>query len=248
MKDRIKNKIRLTINKATTDTGEVLINTKPPHSCSMLIPSMTDPTKQKAQLQNKGVYEPDLTKMFVDKIRPTDVCVDVGACWGYYTLLFSEFAKRVFAFEPHPDSFRILKKNVTWNHCKNVSLIRAGLSNMMWSGPILLYGVTQRGSDTLHPEHIVEHGLKVDKVHKVRLVTLKEHVVKVDVIKVDVEGHELQVFEGMEYLFATNPPRIIVFECFNKKVVRRILKICKLGKYEVKRFGNNYWLERKKDV
>jgi len=72
-----------------------------------------------------GKYEEYETKLILKQIERNGVVVDVGANIGYYTLLMAQKAKRVYAIEPEPVNFEILKKNVEENNLKNVVLIWA---------------------------------------------------------------------------------------------------------------------------
>jgi FkbM family methyltransferase len=79
-----------------------------------------------------GTYEPEQTQAFQKIIRPGDVVFDVGAHYGYYTLLSSALAGpkgKVFAFEPSPGNIPRLKKHLDINHCDNVQVIELALSD-----------------------------------------------------------------------------------------------------------------------
>src|SRR3989344_3364089 len=70
-----------------------------------------------------GVHEPYQTEIIMKNVKRGDVVLDVGANIGYYTLLFAKLVGPegiVFAFEPDPTNFSILKKNVETNNYTNV--------------------------------------------------------------------------------------------------------------------------------
>src|SRR5262249_42101912 len=78
------------------------------------------------------VYEPFETELVQSLVHENDTVVDVGANIGYYTLIFARLVGprgRVFAFEPDPGNFALLKKNVEANRYKNVVLVNAALSD-----------------------------------------------------------------------------------------------------------------------
>lgn len=65
-----------------------------------------------------GIYEPNTSKLFLERIYPGMVVVDVGANFGLYTLLAASKltgAGKVFAFEPNPNMFSLLQKNISTN-------------------------------------------------------------------------------------------------------------------------------------
>ena len=78
-------------------------------------------------LATSGVWEPAATAAFRSLLSPGDVCVDVGAHVGYYTLLASKLvgpAGHVFALEPAPSTFEALSSNLASNAVTNVTALR----------------------------------------------------------------------------------------------------------------------------
>src|SRR4249919_1281797 len=71
-----------------------------------------------------GVWEPNITAVVRQVVSPGDVCIDVGAHVGYYTLLMSRLVEEhghVFAFEPSPPRFLELTSNLVRNGSTNVT-------------------------------------------------------------------------------------------------------------------------------
>ncbi|SRR6266545_2940317 len=69
-------------------------------------------------LLHAGCFKPFETELVMNEVRPGDVVVDVGAHIGYFTLLLAALVgpkSRVFAFEPDPDNFALLCRNVELN-------------------------------------------------------------------------------------------------------------------------------------
>ena len=76
-------------------------------------------------------WEPEETKLVSRLLEEGDVFVDVGANLGYFTLIASDAVGktgRVFAFEPEPNNFSLLQKNVEVNKCANVCCERKAVS------------------------------------------------------------------------------------------------------------------------
>ena len=63
------------------------------------------------------------------ELEPGWTVVDIGAGIGDFTVLASRCVIRghVFAFEPHPSSYQLLKRNVELNGCSNVTLVNSGI-------------------------------------------------------------------------------------------------------------------------
>lgn len=74
-------------------------------------------------LITRGIYEPRETNLFKKIVRHGMTVIDLGANIGYYTLIASKLvgeSGKVYAFEPEPDNFNILVKNININNLKNV--------------------------------------------------------------------------------------------------------------------------------
>lgn len=152
--------------------------------------------------------------------------MDVGACIGFFTLPASRIVGRngrVYAFEPHPVSFEILRKNITENDCGNIVAENLLVDNK--NGEKILYTVGNLlyGSSVIDPRtdpdlYITPHLAKGEdssvrevKVHAVSLDSYFKDK-KIDFVKIDVEGNEEKVIRGMTGLITANPDIVIVAE------------------------------------
>lgn len=73
----------------------------------------------------RGVYEQPLSELVASTLRPGDVFWDVGAHFGWYTLLGSRAvgsAGKVYAFEPALNNLWYLRHHLAWNRCTNVEV------------------------------------------------------------------------------------------------------------------------------
>ncbi|HVM18185.1 MAG TPA: FkbM family methyltransferase [Gaiellaceae bacterium] len=162
-------------------------------------------------LLRHGVYEPTMTRLIEERVRAGDVVVDVGANIGYHTLLFARLVGpegRVVAFEPDEENFAVLAENVRANGYANVELVRAAVADR--SGTVAL----RRSSDNSGDHRIFAADEERETV-EVPCVTLDEHLgdaVRVDVVKVDVQGAEAAVLRGMRGVLARSPVRAILTE------------------------------------
>lgn len=145
----------------------------------------------------KGVYDLVVTEALWRLTDPSDIAVDAGANIGYMTSVLSLRARAVHAFEPHPDVFKTLKENsYFWN---NVKLYKCALSSQ--SGAALL---------SIPDEHSSNEGLAFVATTGLPIETMRVDQINhdIDLLKLDVEGHELEVLEGA----GTLEIRDIVFE------------------------------------
>lgn len=89
-------------------------------------------SKDSLGLSLKGVHEEFETELVKRMIKRGDVVLDIGANIGYYTLIFAKIVGedgKVFAFEPDPTNFALLKRNVEINGYKNILLVQKAVSN-----------------------------------------------------------------------------------------------------------------------
>ncbi len=148
-------------------------------------------------LVSRGSFEPSVSACLDRALRPGDVLLDVGANIGYHTLRGAVAVGpkgRVVAVEPEADNLRILRENVTTNELANVTVLPvAGGSN---PGVLGLYTSASNRGD--HRLYAVEARPRQD-VRVARLDdALGELGLEPDVIKIDVQGWELEVVRGLE--------------------------------------------------
>ena len=148
-----------------------------------------------------GIYDGETIDLIqkVVTLSQAQVMLDVGANIGNHSLAFSTFAEKVFSFEPGEKAFNLLSRNININQLNNVTVFNFGLSNH--DQQTTLY---TENSGNLGESSLYKHNL-VDKEFIENTVTLKrgdafahEHELsQLDFIKVDVEGHEREVIEGL---------------------------------------------------
>jgi len=141
------------------------------------------------------------------KLTDNDVVIDVGAHVGIFTLKATQEAKLVIAVEPEPHNYRLLKYNVTMNNISNAICLNTALAN--FNGYIDLYIDRNSLGHSVVPElrkrFVSKRKIRV-KAMKLDSLVKELGLEKVDFIKIDVEGAELNVLEGaLETLRSFNP-------------------------------------------
>jgi len=152
-----------------------------------------------------GVYEPLETELVKEEVKKGDVVLDIGANIGYYTLIFAKLVGeegKVYAFEPEPDNFALLKYNVEINGYQNVILVQKAVSNK--SGEIRLYLCEDnKGDHRIYDSH---DGRKFVEIEVIQLDDyFKNYNGRVDFIKIDIQGAEGGVIQGATLLLQKNP-------------------------------------------
>jgi FkbM family methyltransferase len=152
-----------------------------------------------------GSHEKEQTRLMRSLIRPGATVLDVGAHTGYYTLLASTLvgsAGRVRAFEPDVRNARFLRRHMALNRCRNVVVEEVAVAR---GAGAMRFGAG-RGSGTGR--------LREDGPVEVQTVGLDDycarHGLRPDVIKVDVEGAEAQVFEGARATLQRDRPALLL--------------------------------------
>ncbi len=164
------------------------------------------------RLSTRGYFEPYVAEILQKKIKEGDVVVDIGANIGYHTLLMAKLADRkgkVYAFEPHPDNFALLKKNVEANGYSNVVLEQKAVSNK--KGRANLY-LDREDKSVKHS--LLQHENTKNASVEVDSVTLDDYFKNqtVDFIKMDIEGAEHYALLGMQKLLLKNKTVKIILE------------------------------------
>ena len=189
-------------------------------------------------IKKKDENEIELLKKF---IKPGSDSIDVGVYRGVYSYEMSKYSNKVHAFEPNPIIFNYINKNLK-KIIKNISLYNYALSNkngiLDLKVPIRNSNFSkinfeeyyQMGKATIHSKN------NFDKFDRFQINTRKIDEFNFDnnisFIKIDVEGHELEVIEGAKLTIKKNKPILLVEieeKYSKKKVIESINYINSLG-------------------
>lgn len=156
-------------------------------------------------LLTTGKYEPLQTNLFLEYLHPGTTVLDVGANVGYYTVLASEKVGPkgvVFSFEPDPENFQLLKENLHLNSCKNVQAEQKAVTNQDAEIEFTIEA-TNKGESAVASENSKGKRYRIPGVRIDTFLPLQK-VKKLDVIKIDIEGAEIQALQGMKQTIATS--------------------------------------------
>lgn len=149
-----------------------------------------------------GKYEEFETELFLERLDPEMVVVDVGANIGYYTLLAAKRVKKVIAIEPDKGCFEILKKNIEENGLKNVVLVNKAASSKKEIKKLI------KDDENMGNSHFGEG--KGEKVLCERLDEILENEQKIGLIKIDTQGWEPEVVKGGEKIIKRDSPEMFL--------------------------------------
>jgi len=130
----------------------------------------------------------------------TVTVIDVGANVGDWTTSVLQKVPQAYVhcFEPHPVTFQTLQKNL--GSRPRITFVNEGLGSE--TGTLTLYSNPEYdGLSSLYDRELNHFGLSLDHQHEVKVNTLdlycdSHNLTKIDLLKMDVEGHELQVLHG----------------------------------------------------
>lgn len=157
---------------------------------------------------------------FIERfLRGGMVFLDVGAHHGLYSLLASNKVGRngrVVAFEPSTRERRKLLRHLILNGCENVIVESSALCNQIGYGSLFIVDGRETGCNSLRRPAVPED----THIELVRLETLDHYMEMAgighpDLIKLDVEGAELQVFEGATKVLQSRTRPIVMCEVFD---------------------------------
>ena len=183
-------------------------------------------------IKNNDEEEIRLVKNF---ITPGTDSIDVGVYRGVYSYEMSKYSKLVHAFEPNPILFNDIEKNLK-KIIKNIKFYNNALSDE--DGLVSLkVPIRNRNYDKNNYEEYFQMGKatihnrnKIDEFESFDIKTKKLDYFnfnnKISFIKIDVEGHEVEVIKGSEITIKKNKPILLVEieEQYTQKKVSETLK------------------------
>lgn len=152
-----------------------------------------------------GKFDRSIVQVLLDCAKPGDVLLDVGANIGYVTACFLHRipASTAICVEPQPGIVDLLRENLA-RFPGRATVHQAALSDQ--SGELRFeINTANRGASKLSPDGALS-------VPAIKASELLASVTRIDLVKIDVEGHEQSVFTAMEGDLARLKPRCILFE------------------------------------
>jgi FkbM family methyltransferase len=161
-------------------------------------------------------YEPGAARFLASRVRPGDVCLDVGANVGAYVLQLAHWSRpggRIIAFEPSPAAAAILTHHVRLNGlAERVEIVRAAVGAEPGTATMHVAGADGRGR--LGVEHPELAGRT--ETLQVPVTTIDQycgaHGIMPAWILIDIEGFEIAALRGAGRTLAAEPPPGVVVE------------------------------------
>ena len=166
-----------------------------------------------------GAFECAETAFVMHFLRQGMTVLDVGAHHGFYTLLASlrvGSTGQIIAFEPSPRERKRLIRHIKMNNCKNVRIEPFALGASHGRATLFLVEGAEDYCNSLRPPVTEAQTISL----AVEVTSLDEYLAiaaisKVDFIKLDVEGSELDALKGAVRLLATAPRPVLMVEVYD---------------------------------
>lgn len=176
-------------------------------------------------LVHKGVFdseEPEFRRLS-EWLGPGDTALDIGANFGSYTLRMSELVGdtgHVFSFEPVPQTFAMLTRALTTRGCINVCALNLACSNVNGYVTMSIPDDPLTGED-LYRASISKTGPALLRICGSRIDDLPLPLEELKVVKIDAEGHDAQVIDGMWTTISKLMP-VLIIEHPSSELSRRL--------------------------
>jgi FkbM family methyltransferase len=164
-----------------------------------------------------GLYEPPVTRVFQRHVPGGGTVVDAGANWGYFSLIAAALCGpqgRVVALEPDARQFEALSRNVALNGFAHVTAVRAAAAASAGSLTLIGYedAAANRGVSRVTAPRDDESAAGRFQVPAVTIDATTSRYAAVDLVKIDVEGAEDLVLQGMQDGLAARRYRAVLLE------------------------------------
>ena len=174
-------------------------------------------TSVASSIITNNTYEPELLKEIRSTLKNGSAFIDGGANIGFFSLIASKIVEPtgvVFAFEPTPLTSMYLKKNIKINRAKNIIVSENGLSSTQKKLSFFLSD-NPEGNSIINDE--TKKSYNGNKIIKISTISIDKYceinrIKKIDLIKLDIEGQELEAIKGAKKTLMINKNIKVIFE------------------------------------
>ncbi len=162
------------------------------------------------------ITEANYQKFMLEKALNCNIIFDIGANIGYYTVQFSKATTgNIHAFEPMDYQHSVLLRNLELNNLSNVIPVKQIASDK--NELIRIYQNLTGNTGTSSIYNKTEHYEDIQSI-SLDAYCKKHNITEVDLIKIDVEGHEYSVLKGMRELLRKKKVKHLFIEICNQQL------------------------------
>lgn len=157
--------------------------------------------------KNDGYWEAWITYWMLKNVAPGSKILDIGANHGYYSLMFSAIGCEVDACEPQPNLIDLIKKSISINNF-NINLLEYAFSDVVGKSNFIV-PIRHGMNATLTKPGYMPNGYNEITVETNTLDNVESVY---DFIKIDAEGAERKIWDGMQKYIEQNPDTLYLIE------------------------------------
>jgi FkbM family methyltransferase len=159
-----------------------------------------------------GTWEPEVQAALARLLQPGNVVFDIGAATGFYSIIAARCVGpggTVVAFEPAPENLAALRHNVGLNALENVEVIEAAIADDEGQAVMVPEATDEVSLVMKRVEAGPDNGSTVE-VTSLDALRAAGRIPVPDVIKMDVEGVEVEVLRGARDILAAHGPVLLI--------------------------------------
>lgn len=139
-------------------------------------------------------------------LKKNEIALDIGSNLGWYSVLLSRVASNqsiIYSFEPDIENYKLLKHNILFNKCENVTTYNLAVSESKGESLLYKYPIKNAGRHSLIPQKGYEETSV--KTTSLDLFLSDSDKMNVKFIKIDIEGYEYFALLGARKTLSYSP-------------------------------------------
>ncbi len=157
-----------------------------------------------------GYYEKDAILTWEQMINADTIVLDIGANTGYYSIIAAKKARHIYAFEPGSINRKKLEENTGLNKLVNITILPYAISDQKGMAELFISGKDNTGMNSLAQPGNFSGEKEIVSVETIDNWVAENRIPGISIVKIDVEGLEMQVLRGMQTIIEEQKPVIFI--------------------------------------